>query len=242
VEGLGTASYVSSLSLVSTTVGIQAAAPSTVGGLGNIGYVSSLSLKSTVEGLGTTGYVSSLSLRSTVEGLGRTGYVSTASLVSTTAGIQTVSFLTVGSNFMTYSLTSSEFLYTNAVSVYSILTSSIGVNNTQNAANFSLDVNGPSQSAIYYSSLTTGGTLTITMNTTTFGIFYNIGTAGTYTVNLPSTQPASNIGKYNVLRNNTGSALTITVTGSSGITSPVTCASLQSVTFIVATTSTYALF
>jgi hypothetical protein len=59
---------------------------STNRGLGTFGYVSSLtlreSLQSTVTGLGTNGYVSSLtlitSLQSTVTGLGTNGYVSTA--------------------------------------------------------------------------------------------------------------------------------------------------------------------
>ena len=88
--------------------------------------------------------------------------------------------------------------------------------------------------------MTTGGTLTITP--ANFGVFYNITTAGTYTVALAGTQPSSNIGKYNVFRNNTTGALSIAITGGSGITSPVTCVSQQSITFIVATTTSYALF
>jgi hypothetical protein len=116
VAGLGTASYVSSASLVSTTSNIfdtvnfnldtaitstieglgtfgytsTSYAPeftSTIEGLGSSGYVSSLDLISSFNGLGTLNYISSLSLNSTVQGLGRVGYVSTASLVSTVRGL-----------------------------------------------------------------------------------------------------------------------------------------------------------
>jgi sugar lactone lactonase YvrE len=73
--GLGSAGYVSTLSLTST-----------VAGLGSAGYVSTLSLTSTVAGLGSAGYVSTLSLTSTVAGLGQT-YISTPSLTSTVAGL-----------------------------------------------------------------------------------------------------------------------------------------------------------
>jgi hypothetical protein len=116
----------------------------------------------------------------------------------------------------------------------------LGVNGTSIYTGFSLDVNGPSQSAVYYSTMTTGGTLTITPSN--FGVFYNITTSGTYTIALAATQPSSNIGKYNVFRNNTTGALSIAITGGTGITSPVTCISQQSITFLVATTNSYALF
>jgi hypothetical protein len=69
VIGLGSARYISSLQLLSTTGGINTQVRSTVVGLGSSGYVSTLSLQSTVQHLGLTGYVSSLALVSTVTGL-----------------------------------------------------------------------------------------------------------------------------------------------------------------------------
>ena len=60
---------------------------STLAGLGSAGYISSLSLQSTVQGLGSAGYVSSLSLQSTVQGLGSYGYISSLSLQSTIVSI-----------------------------------------------------------------------------------------------------------------------------------------------------------
>jgi hypothetical protein len=103
---------------------------------------------------------------------------------------------------------------------------------------YALDVNGVAQAAIYYSSVTTGGTIT----PNNFGIFYNITTNASYTLAFSSNQAASNIGKYVCVRNNCGATLTITLTNASGITSPVTLSNAQSATFVVATTSTYALF
>ena len=82
VQGLGTATYVSTTSLVST-----------VQGLGTATYVSTTSLVSTVQGLGTATYVSTPSLVSTVQGLGTATYVSTTSLVSTVQGLGTAGYL-----------------------------------------------------------------------------------------------------------------------------------------------------
>ena len=104
VAGLGSANYVSTLSLVSTTAGILANVSitgvlstanltSTVQGLGSANYVSTLSLVSTTQGLqtgyATAGFLSTPNLTSTVQGLGSANYVSTLSLVSTTQGLQT---------------------------------------------------------------------------------------------------------------------------------------------------------
>jgi hypothetical protein len=114
----------------------------------------------------------------------------------------------------------------------------VGINST--TPSYTLDVNGPAQSAVYYSSITAGGTTTVTPNN--FGIFYNIMTSGTYTLAFSATQAASNIGKYVCFRNNSGTTLSLILTGVSGITSPVSLANAQSATFVVATTTTYALF
>lgn len=67
--GLGTAGYVSSLSLQSTTRGLGAQDTSTLVGLGSIGYVSTLSLQSTIQNLGFANYISTNTLFSTVTGM-----------------------------------------------------------------------------------------------------------------------------------------------------------------------------
>lgn len=69
VIGLGSARYVSTPTLISTTAGLNNQGFSTVRGLGRAGYVSTLSLQSTVDGLGSADYLSSLTLYSTVTGL-----------------------------------------------------------------------------------------------------------------------------------------------------------------------------
>jgi hypothetical protein len=102
VTGLGSASYISSLSLVSTTQGIQTQFQTS-------GFLSTPNLVSTVAGLGSAGYASTTfvgnaistfssaigaaalpptAFTSTVAGLGTAGYVSSLSLISTTAGLQ----------------------------------------------------------------------------------------------------------------------------------------------------------
>jgi hypothetical protein len=112
---------------------------------------------------------------------------------------------------------------------------------TYPATQFALDVNGPTRGAIFYSTVTAGGTLTITASNY-FGVFYNITASGTYTINVPASQPTSNIGKYYTFRNNSGADLSVTFTGGTGITSPFTIYSNASATIVAATTSTYALF
>jgi len=119
-----------------------------------------------------------------------------------------------------------------------IVDGKVGIQNP--APSYTLDVNGPMQAAIFYSTITSGGTQTVTPNN--FGIFYNITVAGTFTLAFAASQAASNIGKYISVRNNCGSTLSFTLTGVSGITSPVTLSNAQSATFVVATTTTYALF
>ena len=106
---------------------------------------------------------------------------------------------------------------------------------------FKLDVNGTSRGAIYYSTMTTGGTLTITTNNN-YGVYYNITATGTYTIQVEATQQTSNIGKYYTFRNNTGASLSITLTNATGITSPITINSNASATIVVAAVTSYALF
>jgi hypothetical protein len=91
VDGLSQVGYVSSLDLVST-----------VAGLGEL-YLStnaSGNIASTVAGLGNY-YISTSGLTSTVAGLGHLGYVSSASLVSTSAGLGQTYFSTLISTFST---------------------------------------------------------------------------------------------------------------------------------------------
>jgi hypothetical protein len=127
---------------------------------------------------------------------------------------------------------------TGNVNIFSATATGVGINNS--TPSYTLDVNGTMQAAIFYSTITSGGTATITPNN--FGIFYNVMTAGTYTLAFSASQASSNIGKYISVRNNSGSTLSFTLTGVSGITSPVTLSNAQSATFVVATTTTYALF
>ncbi len=113
VAGLGTAQYISSAQLLSTTFGLeryissfidpselasslipfistayfQTQLTSTVEGLGSADYVSTLSLRSTTRFFETAGFLSTPNLLSTVQGLGSSDYVSTLSLVSTVAGL-----------------------------------------------------------------------------------------------------------------------------------------------------------
>ena len=68
VIGLGSARYISSPTLLSTTNAINTQQRSTVVGLGSYGYISSLSLQSTFQNLGQS-YISSSALTSTVTGL-----------------------------------------------------------------------------------------------------------------------------------------------------------------------------
>ena len=95
-QSFGSITLISKGTVWYKTSELAQALPSTLQGLGTLGYLSTPSLVSTVRGLGTAGYLSSInilnlvstpfftsSLTSTVEGLGTVGYVSTATLAST---------------------------------------------------------------------------------------------------------------------------------------------------------------
>lgn len=109
VGGLGSASYISTLSLISTCVGLSndsfTSLQSTVDGLGQLGYVSTpYALESTIEGLGSSGYVSTLDLVSTIEGLGSVNYISTQSLTSSLLNLTYYGY--ISTNYLTSSLNS----------------------------------------------------------------------------------------------------------------------------------------
>ena len=82
VIGLGTAGYISSSQLLSTSLGLTQYMSS---------FIDPTELTSTVIGLGTAGFVSSLGLTyavaSTAQGLGTFGYTSTSQLLSTSLGL-----------------------------------------------------------------------------------------------------------------------------------------------------------
>ena len=110
VKGLGTVGYVSTASL-------QRALVSTTEGLGTLGYLSSALLTgpigSTIEGLGTYGYISSSQLTSTVEGLGSSRYISSLQLTSTVAGLATASYVSTSQLTSTVAgLASSRYIST----------------------------------------------------------------------------------------------------------------------------------
>ena len=69
VVGLGSSRYISSPTFLSSITATNGQLLSTTAGLGTYGYISSLSLQSTVNNLGQAGYVSSSALASTVKGL-----------------------------------------------------------------------------------------------------------------------------------------------------------------------------
>ena len=127
VQGLGTASYVSSPSLTSS-----------IQGLGVTGYVSSLSLVSTVAGLGKSSYISSLSLTSTTVGLGSINYVSTASLVSTTAGLGAAGYVSTLSLTSSMVSTVAGLGTTSYVSSLSLTSTAAGLGNSGYVSSLSL--------------------------------------------------------------------------------------------------------
>lgn len=100
VQGLGSASYVSSTQLTSSLTGLATIGyvsstqlTSTVVGLATIGYVSSTQIVSSLKGLATIGYVSSTQIVSSLTGLATIGYVSSTQLTSTVEGLATVGYV-----------------------------------------------------------------------------------------------------------------------------------------------------
>jgi len=102
VPSLSTFQYANSSTLSTMNSGIDAATRSTVAGLVVYGYVLSNQLTSTIDGLGQIGYISTIatpmSLQSTVAGLGSSGYVSSSTLLNT---INTMGNIYVSTNSLT---------------------------------------------------------------------------------------------------------------------------------------------
>lgn len=109
---------------------------------------------------------------------------------------------------------------------------------TPNSA-FALDINGRFRGSVYYSSITSARTIT---PNTDFGVYYNISASGSYTLALSNRQPLSNIGKFYVLRNNSGGSLSITITGGAGIASPYTLLNQTSIAVTVNSGNSYTVF
>ena len=203
---------------------------------------SGTSITSTVVALGSLGYISSASLTSTVQGLGQiylssggTGGITTSNLVSTVQGLGTSTYISSLINVSNVSSMGGSFSSVNVLG--SISTNTMIVNST-------LDVYGPAQSGVYFSTVTSARTINLS-NNPSFGVFYYITGTGTYPIVFNSTQPSSNIGRYNAIRNCSGADITLTITGATffgGLTAPTTCSHLQTLTFMIATTTTYALF
>jgi len=163
IQGLGSAGYVSTLSLYST-----------VAGLGTAGYVSNGTLTATVKALGTTGYVSTPSLYSTVEGLGTAGYVSTAQYNSFSNLIYNHSYISANNLFST---SSNLFGYIQQI-----------INSQGSGPISSFTVNG---TAIFYSTLSVGtfnyinGNIS-TLSTSVGDAIVNLGTTPGYLSSLNS--------------------------------------------------------
>jgi hypothetical protein len=175
---------------------------STVIGLGTAGYIST-AVTTLPPGLISTANLATLvsttylatQIGSTVIGLGTTGYVSTATLLSTSAGL--TNQIAAGGG----SLTGPK------VSTQQLLASSIGILTV--APSFPFDVFGASRTGMPVSSLCN---ITATIGLTGFGIFYYITNSGFCNVALPATDPSFS-GWFVTLRNNTGSYLSVTITG-----------------------------
>jgi hypothetical protein len=138
-------------------------------------------------------------------------------------------------------------IYTGATNVaptnlgyYQVSDGRAAINSTSPGTGFQFDVNGTSRGAIYYSSVATAVTITPGGD---FGVYYNLTASGSYTITVAGSQATSNIGKFYLLRNNSGGSLSVTFTGGTGITSPITISSNASATIVVTGTGgTYALF
>jgi hypothetical protein len=211
VIGLGTAGYLSSaitniggfnlistanlVNLVSTANLINLVSTANLVNLVSTANLVNLVSTANLATLVSTTYLAT-QLASTVIGLGTGGYVSTATLLSTSAGLTTQIAAGGGG-----SLTGPK------VSTQQLLASSIGILTV--APSFPLDVFGSSRTGMPVSSLCNTGA---TIGLTGFGIFYYITNSGFNTVALPATDPSFS-GWFVTLRNNTGSYLSVQVTG-----------------------------
>lgn len=145
VAGLGSANYVSTLSLESTVAGLGSASyvssaslQSTVAGLGQL-YVSTDSLASTVAGLGSASYVSTAglatALASTVAGLGASSYISSTGLQSTVAGLGSANYVSTSGMMYAFQSTITGLGSANYISLGSLVSTTKGLSEETNVLN-----------------------------------------------------------------------------------------------------------
>jgi len=113
VNGLGTARYISTATLQSTSAGLMGQEQSTVAGLGSYGYISSLSLQSTFRGLGTN-YISTSGLASSITGLLYPASVPGGSLGIVVTGSTDPPFMNYNNLTQDYLLSTNYFSLANA--------------------------------------------------------------------------------------------------------------------------------
>jgi hypothetical protein len=256
IQGLGSSTYVSSASLVST-----------LQGMGSSSYVSSLSLVSTVRGIGSSGYISSFL---NIPNISTQRFVASSIGVNCNLPVYTLDVhgsINSADNIFINGVAVVTTNTANGVVLGSLISSIVGLGSTGYISSFInipqmsiqtptpyggylLDVNGPVQGAAYYSTLNIDITprqseTPISLTPANFGVFYNLTTQTVYNITL-SNSSAVNIGKYNVFRNNSPGIISMIVNfvtpATGGITSPVILNQYQSITLMVATATTYALF
>jgi hypothetical protein len=119
VIGLGSARYISSATLQSTSVGTNNQSYSTTIGLGSAGYISSLSLQSTVQNLGQA-YISSSALVSTATGMLYPSNVAGGSLGVIVTGTSDPPFINFNTLIGQY-LTSTNYINQSNAGFYGIV-------------------------------------------------------------------------------------------------------------------------
>ena len=165
--------------------------PSSLIGLGTLGYISSAtlnsSLQSTVQGLGTYGYVSTLSLYSSQTGLGTLGYVSTLSMISSLIGLGTLGYIssaTLNSSLQSTVQGLGTYGYVSTLSLYSSQTGlgTIGYVSTLSMTSTIVGlgtfgyVSTPSMISTIVGLGTFGYISAATLNSTTKGIMFAVST------------------------------------------------------------------
>ena len=137
VAGLARATSMSTFALnVSSINGAdvfqQAYLTSTLGGLGNVGYISTSQLTSTVQGITVTGYITGTQTTSSLQGLATFGFISTSQLTSTIRGLGSAGYISSSQLFSTVLGIGSGFTgSTVSLSAGTIFVSSIVTNSAQ---------------------------------------------------------------------------------------------------------------
>ena len=147
--------------------------------------------------------------------------------------------VSVNATNMAITTSASLALNVNASEQARITSSGLGIGTT--APSYNLEINGTSRIATIPISTISTTTLTVT---STSGIYYNITNSGFSGLTLPAVSGLFT-GAYWVLRNNTASYLSVTITygtGGSGITSPISIAPSTSTTVAYSGSGVFVLF